>query len=171
MDLKIEGSPGSGNTFQEIHIGYVETYAPAATTIVNYHYSDGRRHRFPSDASSQNAETASRHVEIMQYVGRLKSYVAPSWSHRYEAVWQSILGLPEVSSAICEPGKQKGTPFNRNLVAGIICMMCEKGIIAETNATTLAVALEGDKDHPVRGRLRMRPSDSVLGEKIDRLLE
>ena len=31
MDIKIEGNPGTGNTFQEIKIGYVENYNPNAT--------------------------------------------------------------------------------------------------------------------------------------------
>ena len=34
MELKIEGNPGTGNTFQEIKIGYVENYVPNATTIM-----------------------------------------------------------------------------------------------------------------------------------------
>ena len=48
--------------------------------------------------------------------------------------------------------------------------MCERGIITETNATTLAKALEGDKDHPVRAQLRTRPEDSLIVEKIQGLI-
>ena len=36
MDIKIEGNPGTGNTFQEIHIGTVQNYNPNATTVINY---------------------------------------------------------------------------------------------------------------------------------------
>lgn len=33
MDLKITGNPGTGNTFQEVHIGTVQNYNPNATTV------------------------------------------------------------------------------------------------------------------------------------------
>jgi len=35
MDIKIEGNPGTGNTFQEINIGTVHNFNPNATTIIN----------------------------------------------------------------------------------------------------------------------------------------
>ncbi len=170
MELNIQGDPGTGNTFTDIHINNVETFAPNATTVVNNHYGDEKKPRASSDATLQGAESVRRKTEIMQYVNHLKQYVTPAWRDRYEATWQAILRLPEVSSVVCEPGKQKDTNFNRNLVANIIYIMCEKGIIAENNATTLAKALEGDKDHPVRAQLRVKPEDKLALEKIHNLL-
>lgn len=170
MDINIQGDPGSGNTFTDIHINNVETFAPNATTVINNHYGDDRKPRTSSDSPLQSAEQAQRKAEIMQYVSNLKQYVTSEWSNRYEATWQAILRLPEVSSIVCEPGKQKDTTFNRNLVANIIYIMCEKGIIAENNATTLAKALEGDKDHPVRAQLRAKPEDKLILEKIQNLI-
>ena len=170
MDIDIQGDPGTGNTFTEIHIDNVETFAPNATTVVNNHYGDGRKPRVSSDATLEGAESVQRSAEIMQYVSRLRQYVAPEWSNRYDASWQAILCLPEVLSAVSNPGKQKDTTFNRNLVANIIYIMCEKGIIVETNATTLAKALEGDKDHPVRAQLRTRPEESLIVERIQSLI-
>ena len=35
MDINIKGNPGTGNTFQEIHIGTVQNYNPNATTVIN----------------------------------------------------------------------------------------------------------------------------------------
>ena len=35
MDIKIEGNPGTGNTFQEITIGYVDNYNAKAETVTN----------------------------------------------------------------------------------------------------------------------------------------
>ncbi|WP_455666038.1 hypothetical protein [Phocaeicola sp.] len=170
MDINMQGDPGTGNTFTEIHINNVETFAPNATTVVNNHYGDDKKLRVSSDVTLQGAESVQRKAEIMQYVSSLKQYVTPEWSNRYEATWQAILRLPEVSYVVCEPGKQKDTTFNRNLVANIIYIMCEKGIIVETNATTLAKALEGDKDHPVRAQLRTKPEDSLIVEKIQSLI-
>lgn len=47
MDLKITGNPGTGNTFQEVHIGTVQNYNPNATTVINHNY--GERHKAPPD--------------------------------------------------------------------------------------------------------------------------
>ena len=105
----------------------------------------------------------------MQYVNNLKPYVAPDWKNRYDTLWRLILQQPEVSAVVCDPGKQRDTTFNRDLVANIIYMMCNEGIIAETNATTLTLALEGDKAHSVRAQLRKVPQDSIIEEKVKRL--
>lgn len=171
MDINIQGDPGTGNAYTEIHINNVESFAPNATTINNNHYGDDRKLRASSDATTlQSADPVQRKAEIMQYVSNLKRYVTPEWRNRYEATWNAILCLPEISSIACEPGKQKDTTFNRNFIANIIYIMCEKGIIAENNATTLAKALEGDKDHPVRAQLRTKPEDKLILDKIQNLL-
>ena len=107
MELNIQGDPGTGNTFTDIHINNVETFAPNATTVVNNHYGDEKKPRASSDATLQGAESVRRKTEIMQYVNHLKQYVTPAWRDRYEATWQAILRLPEVSSVVCEPGKQR----------------------------------------------------------------
>lgn len=170
MDIKTEGNPGTGNSFHEYHINHVETFAPNASTVINNHYGD----RKPAPAVPGRAEEKAgliRHQhEILDYVGSLRQYVAPGWKNRYESTWRSILGLPEVAAVIYEPGKQKDTTFNRNLVANIIYVMCNCGIVAETNATTLTLALEGDKDHSVRGELRKLPADTEICDRVKALL-
>lgn len=171
MEINIQGDPGTGNAFTEIHINNVESFAPNATTINNNYYGDDRKSRASSDVTLQGTDPIQRKSEIMQYVNNLKRYVTPEWDNRYEATWHAILCLPEVSSVVCEPGKQKDTTFNRNLVANIIYIMCERGIIVENNATTLAKALEGDKNHPVRAQLRTNPEDRLILEKIQSLLK
>ena len=167
MNIKIEGNPGTGNTFNEVHIGVVENYVPNATTVINNHYGDSRKAQPTADKDTSKADLLVRRGEIMQYVGNLKQYVAKEWKNRYESIWASILDIVEVAAVIFEPGKQKDTTFNRNLVANIIYIMCNQGIITETNATTLTVGLEGDKDHPVRAQLRKDPDDSDLKLKIE----
>ena len=170
MDIKIEGNPGTGNTFQEIKISYVENYNPNATTFINNHYGDRKKTAPAADESQKQLDILQRQTEILDYVGNLKQYVAKDWKNRYETLWHNILSLPEVSALIYDPGKQKDTTFNRNLVANILYIMCNQGIISETNATTLTVALEHDKDHPVRAQLRKAPDDKDLKRKIESLI-
>ena len=43
MDINIKGNPGTGNTFQEIHIGTVQNYVPNATTVINNNYGDKQK--------------------------------------------------------------------------------------------------------------------------------
>ena len=170
MEVKIDGNPGTGNTFQEIKIGYVENYVPNATTVINNHYGESGKAKPQTDRETSKADLLVRRGEIMQYVGNLRPYVSEKWKNRYEAVWHAILDLPAVAAVIYEPGKQKDTSFNRNLVANIIYIMCGRGIIDESNATKLTEALEGDKDHSVRAQLRTEPADAVLLREVKELL-
>lgn len=171
MDIKIDGNPGTGNTFQEIHINKVETYAPSATTVVNNHYGDRKPLQSATEPAVKDADRIQRRVEILHYAGNLKAYAASGWKNRYDDLWRSVLDLPEVSAIVFEPGKQKDTTFNRNLVANIAYMMCNAGVLAETNASALTLALEGDKEHPVRAQLRRAPEDKEIVEKVKALLE
>lgn len=175
MDIKIEGNPGTGNSFHEYYINNVETFAPNATTVINNHYGDRKSAQAAPSKAEEKAGLLQRQQEIMDYVGNLKRYVAPEWKNRYESVWRSILALSEVAAAIYEPGKQKDTTFNRNLVANIIYIMYNDrdghGIITESNATHLAEILEGDKDHSVRRQLGQAPDDRAITEAVNKLLD
>lgn len=171
MDIKIEGNPGTGNTFQEINIGYVENYNPNATTVINNHYGDRKPVQAAPSKAEEKAALIQRQQEILDYVSNLKQYVALEWKNRYESTWRSILALPQVAAVICEPGKQKDTTFNRNLVANILYLMSEHGVITERNATRLTEILEGDKDHPVRAQLRSKPDDRGITEAVNKLLD
>lgn len=48
--------------------------------------------------------------------------------------------------------------------------MCNDGVIVETNATKLTEVLEGDKDHPVRAKLKENPVNRDITDKILSLL-
>ena len=170
MDIKIEGNPGTGNSFHEYHINNVETFAPNATTVVNNHYGDRKPVQAVPSKAEERASLIQRQQEILDYVGNLKPFVSPEWKNRYESTWRSILAQPEVAAAVYEPGKQKDTTFNRNLVANIVFLMTEHGVISERNATTLTLALENDKEHSVRAQLRSKPGDRELTEAVDKLL-
>ena len=171
MEVKIVGNPGTGNTFNEVHINDVVNYVPNATTVINNHYGDSRKAQPATDKETSKAELIVRRGEILQYVGNLKQFVAKEWMSRYESIWGSILDIVEVAAVIFEPGKQKDTTFNRNLVANIIYIMCRVGIITETNATKLTESLEDNKDHPVRAQLRTFPEDKIIRSKVERLLK
>ena len=171
MKVEITGNPGTGNTFQEINISSVQNYNPNATTVINYNYGDRLKPTSAPDKAMQQAEREQRKAEIMEYVSRIKMYVADEWKNRYETIWRSVLDIPEVEAVVYEPGKQKDTLFNRNLVANIIYVMCEGGVFATDNATTLAECLEGDKDHSVRAKLRQNPDDKTLERHVKALLQ
>lgn len=171
MDIKIEGNPGTGNSFHEYYINNVETFAPNATTVINNHYGDRRPVQTASGRAEEKADLIQRQHEILDYVSNLKQYVAPDWKNRYESIWRSILALPQVAAAIYEPGKQKDTTFNRNLVANILFLMTEYGVITERNATTLTFALENDKEHSVRAQLRSEPDNREITDAVNKLLD
>ena len=172
MDINIKGNPGTGNTFQEVHIDTVQNYNPNATTVINYNYGDKPKAMSSPDNNMTDDEREHLKSEIMTYVSRIKQYVANEWKNRYETTWRSVLDIPEVKSIVFSPGKQKDTLFNRNLVANIIYIMCNAGFYTDTtNATALTIALEGDKEHSVRGQLAKEPADELLVRHVKALLQ
>lgn len=171
MEINIKGNPGTGNTFQEVHIGTVQNYNPNATTVINNNYGDKPKATSSPDNNKTDAEREHLKSEIMTYVSRIKQYVANEWRNRYETTWRSVLDIPEVESLVFSPGKQKDTLFNRNLVANIIYIMCNAGFYTDTNATALTIALEGDKEHSVRGQLAKEPADELLVKHVKALLQ
>ena len=60
---------------------------------------------------------------IMEYVNKLMPVVAVEYREEFSKIWVDILEEEAVSSVIYDRGKQKGTVFNRNLVARISRMM------------------------------------------------
>lgn len=108
---------------------------------------------------------------IIRYVGRLHpSYVSPSWQAGYEQLWRQILQLPSVAAQVHKPGKQKGTTFNRNLVANILHLLSMQEVLNTDNATNLTTALEGDKRHSVRSQLGNRPFDKAIEKDVQKLI-
>lgn len=164
MDININGNPGSGNTFIDIKIDHADTVAPNATTISNtYNITNNGPVKGSGSMSSTQADEELKKVykkKILDYVGRLKQYVSPVWEKDYDTLWLSILKLPAVDAEVYNKGHQHHTDFNRNLVAGIIKMM-NGNVLVETEASTLAVALENSQKHPVRGALGKWPSQEI----------
>ena len=178
MKIEIEGNPGTGNSFTEVHIDKVENYNPAATTVITKHYHfDGNALPASEEAIDAAAEAVERHAEkqddridttpirseILNYVSCIRPYLADDWKSRYMNVWEDILDLDIIASQVYKPGKQQGTNFNRNLVANIIYYLDSCGAYKDKyNASTMTVALEGDKDHSVRSALGSNPPADVV---------
>lgn len=166
MQLEIIGNPGTGNTFMEVHI---ENYNPNLTTVVNNYNGVSQK---PTTAIQElpDAEREQRKAAILQYVAKLARYVSKDWKNRYDTLWKNILSLPEVEAEVYNPGSQKGTTFNRKLIANILYIMCTENVIKDKNATTLAEALEANKEHSVRSQLGQYPLDSDIRQKVTQLI-
>lgn len=124
MDIKIEGNPGTGNTFQkisqEIHIGTVGTYSNAS--VINNYYGTvgelsgkkkkqegaeddthddpkqpipGNRQREQLKESEEEIDYSPIRTEILNYVSRVRPLVHPDKRDRYMKMWEGILELDE----------------------------------------------------------------------------
>ena len=121
--------------------------------------------------SSKIADNSALRAEILDYVCRIKRYVSDDWKNRYIKMWEDILALDVIAQQVYTPGKQQGTDFNRNLVANIIHYLDRQHLYKDNyNASTMALALEGDKDHSVRGALGKDPSPAITS-RLNRYYE
>ena len=105
----------------------------------------------PSEEKKGSKEQASKDT-IMEYVGRLRSFVKDEYQERYDEIWMGILDLSEVSKRVFNKGKQQDTTFNRNLVAQITHLMIEPMFVPSVKVAQMAEQLEPEKgvDHPVK---------------------
>ena len=125
MKIEITGNPGTGNTFSEVHIGYVNNYNPNATTVVQNYYdgkqpASGNPPREVAESNQHNAKSqplseeqrSQLRKQIKDYVNQLSpNYVTADWRDRYDQLWDAIIDLPEVSAKIYDHGHQDW-PFN-----------------------------------------------------------
>ena len=196
MDIKIEGNPGTGNTFQEINIGTVHNFNPNATTIINNYGISEERHKEKKpqkgakDGAADDSELSSPNngqfeqqkeseeeinrsrirAEILDYVSRVRSFVRLDKRDLYMQMWEGILELDAVRPFVYKTGKQKRTNFNRKLIANILHHLDTHHIYKDPyKASNLALALEDDYDMSVRGELGKYPSEYVCAEINDYL--
>ncbi len=161
---------GGGNTY--FHINHVENIINGNVETFNntHNEAENKKPKSSKDENIIRGNRLQRQMEIMQYVASVKEFVADEWQNRYENLWKTILEDTEVANVIYEPGKQKDTTFNRNLVANILYKMCKAGVIAEHNATKLTIALEGNKESSVRGQLAINPNDEVVKKRVEAII-
>jgi hypothetical protein len=120
------------------------------------------------------AESAGGKKAVLEYVGRLLPVVDGNYKEDYTNIWQDILAEDAVSKVVYDRGRQKGTVFNRNLVAHISRMMVLEGIfIEQTNDVMMAELLEPEKgkDHPVRTQLGLTPDDIQVKKAVERVFK
>ncbi|MBR1682033.1 MAG: hypothetical protein IJ700_01510 [Bacteroidaceae bacterium] len=179
MKIEIDGNPGTGNTFTEVHIGQVQNYNPAATTVVNNYYGEvvqadaevtGKPSQVATNKTVPHIDTRPIHAEILRYVSKVRPLLVGEYKSSFQGLWVNILAIPEVDAEIYNPGKQQGTNFNRNLVANILHQLGEHGYFGQYNAAALARHLEGDSDHSVRTSLGTSPA-RVIFTKVEKLFE
>lgn len=109
--------------------------------------------------------------EIIRYVLKVRSHLDKKWMSRFEKDWNAILDLQVVQDSIYKVGKQKGTNFNRNLVANILYYMEHQGVFGDHyNATLMATLLEDSGAHSVRAELRKDPPPAIVS-RLDRHFE
>ena len=169
MEIKIEGNPGTGNTFQEINIGRVENYNPNATTVIN-NYGTREATKAKQPGPKEQVDTYYLREEILTYVSNLRTELAPEWKSRYQQVWTDILDLDIVAASVYNPGKQQGTNFNRNLVANIVHYLNGLGAFSDYKPAIFAERLEGDKEHSVRAALARDPDEAIVS-RLNRYFE
>ena len=117
MDININGNPGTGNTYTEIHVQHADSVNPNATTVTvtHHHYGEGKvAAKAKATEGDTNGDTAPIRAEILDYVGRLLPQLKDEWKHCYTKLWEGILDLGIVADSIYNPGKHQRTDFNRS---------------------------------------------------------
>lgn len=114
----------------------------------------------------ENIDITPIRTEILNYVSRVRPLLIDEAKSDYMKVWEDILDLREVEALVYKPGKQKGTNFNRDLVANILYFLRNWKIYRvvykqDYNGAALTEALEQDKEHSVKHALRDDPPQSI----------
>lgn len=164
MELKIDGNPGTGNSFTQVVIqaGGVYNNNPNATAVTNTTiiYGDGKEQAGGScmdDREKQILKTA-----ILEFVGKLKPKVAAEWTNKYDTLWVSILAIPEVDAVVYDKGQQKNTLFNRSLVGGIVKVLLDNKVFVQTaSPTDLAPLIGKDGSESFRKEMGKYPSVEI----------
>ena len=126
------------------------------------------------ERKAKEVQTEGIRQSVMEYVGRLMPVVAADFRDNFCRIWQEIFEQESVSRVIYERGSQKGTVFNRNLVAHISHMMVIGGVILKnTSDVRMAELLEPEKgrNHSVRGALAVSPDDKQVKKAVFDVLE
>ena len=163
MDIKIEGNPGTGNTFQEINItGPIQNYVPAATQVINNYYGTDKKEsdtEFVTDKETIRRKLLSDMDKLTDMVRNAKQAV---WMN----LWDDILEMPEVKHEVYNRGHNHDTIYNRKLVAAIVHFVgsSEKDCLqwfSKYNATQITRTLEYKEGASIRGELGRNPSFEI----------
>ncbi len=150
MEIKIEGNPGTGNTFIENKYEHVENNFPAVKEVTIIQGTDGQCHKQLTTAverlTTEDGDKVGKRADILKYVEKTLPFVLYQWKDKYMPLWNDILNLPEVDRIIYQRGRQQKTSFNRKEVLHIICYLgkhANGGIgIFEDNYVATSIALQ-----------------------------
>lgn len=154
---------GTGNTFIYLGKGAIYQHLPNTTQVTNItkNYLYGGKPEQLQQKRLDDEEKKIRKNAILRYVKRMAELVTDKWKERHDELWLHILETPEVNAQIYDPGKQRGTLFNRNLVGSIIGLLAQKMVYSTRKATQLTMALEGSEKHSIRQAITLPPSQEI----------
>ena len=167
MDETTKAAMESGRPLTIFHINEVHQLNPNATHITNHYYGDQFVPKDMVRKEPSAPENATRNPQldkkpILDYVIKLHPmWVRQVWQDKYTKLWESLMDLPEVAGKIYNPGRQKDTTFNRNLVGNILHLLGEEKVLTTNNATKLAEILEGDAESSIRAQLGAMPPKGI----------
>ena len=173
----MEKEEGSPNVVINIQTAY--NVNPAATKVKNTFIigscSEGRKAMAEATGGKDTVDPKVLRPEILKYVSRVLHLLHDQAKGYFMRLWDDILSLPEVEERIYNPGNQKGTFFNRDLVANILYHLRTRKIYKVVykdnyNGSAMTEALEGNHDHSVKHALREEPPLDVR-KAVDRLLK
>lgn len=191
MEIKIEGNPGTGNTYVETKIGHIENNFPAVTEVTIIQGHDGKKiiTKGGEDGSDQSSSAANpefadntqalrdaKRQDIIKYVSRTLPLVNYLWKDKYMSLWYDILDIPEVDAVIYKKGHQQHTSFNRKEVLHIICYLGKHaaggiGIFADRYvASAVALQLNDGCEKTTRPELGFKPTFPIQ-KAIDKLMD
>lgn len=173
----MEKEEGRPNVVINIQTAY--NVNPAATKVENTFIigsrSEGRKAMAEATGGKDTVDPKVIRPEILKYVSRVLPLLHDQSKGYFMRLWDDILSLPEVEGKVYDPGNQKGTFFNRDLVANILYHLRVHKIYKvvyrdDYNGAAICEALEGDREHSVKHALREEPPQNIR-EAVDKLLK
>lgn len=159
---------GDGTTFNN--------YAGAKNVIINHFGDKNTTKKSQLSAESEDPEQEAQRKKnvkeaVLQYVMKAIDLVADHWRDKYMLIWKHLFLIPDFEAMIYNPGRQKGTVFNRSMLGNVMGMLCRKGVFQEkvTN-TTLTKALEGDSDASIRQAMGKLPGSQQVEDFIKKAI-
>lgn len=172
MNIKIDGNPGTGNTFQELVFnGPVQNVNPNATQVVNNYYGMPKR----GQEAEPVVDKATVRKKILKDVSKLLNLLKKAKQTIWMDLWNDILELSEVKYDVYDHGHNHDTIYSRKLVAAIIHFIgsAEKGCLCwftKYNASEITRTLGYKEGASIRCELGGNPSAEVM-EAIKKLIK
>lgn len=172
MNIKIDGNPGTGNTFQELVFnGPVQNVNPNATQVVNNYYGMPKRGQEAEPVVDKATVRKKKLEDVSKLLNLLKKAKQTIWMD----LWNDILELSEVKYDVYDHGHNHDTIYSRKLVAAIIHFIgsAEKGCLCwftKYNDSEITRTLGYKGGASIRCELGGNPSAEVM-EAIKKLIK